>query len=49
MFNVRCEVDLLPSANIKLTVGYLSLGLRQEVRCMRCDMYGHTHSEEMTF
>lgn len=48
VFNLRCKVDLLPSADIKLTVGYLSLGLRQEVRYMRCDMYVHTHSEEMT-
>lgn len=49
VFNLRSEVHLLPSANVKLTVGYLSLGLRQEVRYMRCDRYVHTHSEEMTF
>lgn len=49
VFNLRCEVDLLPSANVKLTVGYVSLGLRQEVRYRRCDMQVHIHCEEMTF
>lgn len=37
MLNLRCQVDLPPSENVKEAVRYLSLGLRQEVRGRKYD------------
>ena len=37
VLNLRCQVDLPPSGNVKEAVRYLSLGSRHEVRDRKCD------------